>query len=194
MYWVNTPEGYNNAQLQSLGIDNANIRSVNGPNRLLLTLTKEQATNLASRDSALVVEAYEEGERLFPHDPQMTKGWTVDNFGPIWIPKKGETITVTANNLAPYKRIISVYEGNDLEVKSGRVYINGEQATQYTFKMNYYWMMGDNRHNSEDSRVWGFVPHSHVVGKPLFIWFSTNNGNAANGINWDRIFSSADKQ
>ena len=86
------------------------------------------------------------------------------------------------------------YEGNTIEVKSGRIYINGEQVTQYTFKMNYYWMMGDNRHNSEDSRVWGFVPENHIVGKPLFIWFSTKNARMSDGINWDRIFTSADKQ
>ena len=194
MYWVSTPEGYDNNQMQTLGIDNANIRSANSVNRILFTLTTEQASNLANSDTAIVVEPYEEGARLFPHDPVMTKGWTVDNFGPIWVPKKGETITITPNNIAPYKRVISVYEGNDLEIKNGRIHINGKQTTQYTFKMNYYWMQGDNRHNSEDSRVWGFVPENHIVGKPLFIWFSTKNANMRDGINWDRIFTSADKQ
>ncbi|MEO0779513.1 MAG: signal peptidase I, partial [Bacteroidota bacterium] len=85
------------------------------------------------------------------------------------------------------------YEDNDLEIRNGRIFINGEQSTSYTFKQNYYWMMGDNRHNSEDSRVWGFVPEDHIVGKPLFIWFSTRNGSIGNGINWGRIFTSANK-
>jgi signal peptidase I len=90
-----------------------------------------------------------------------------------------------------YERIIRVYEGNELIVQNGKFILNGSETTSYTFKQNYYWMMGDNRHNSEDSRVWGYVPENHVVGKPLFIWFSTKNGSMANGINWDRIFKSA---
>jgi len=194
MYWVNIPEGYDPSRMKAFGVDEANIRTANGPNRLLLTLTEDQIGSLKSSDSSIVVEMYDESDRLFPHDLNINKGWNVDNFGPIWIPKKGATITITPNNLATYHRVISVYEGNQVEVKSGRIYINGEQATQYTFKMNYYWMMGDNRHNSEDSRVWGFVPENHVVGKPLFIWFSTKNARMSDGINWDRIFTSADKQ
>ena len=130
---------------------------------------------------------------LFPHDAAITQGWTVDNYGPVYIPKKGVTIDINTGNIAFYKRIISVYEGNELEIKGNDILINGQPATSYTFNMNYYWMMGDNRHNSEDSRVWGFVPFDHVVGKPLFIWFSTKNGNMFNGINWSRIFSSANK-
>jgi signal peptidase I len=127
--------------------------------------------------------------RLFPNDPKISGTWTVDNFGPIWVPKKGETVEISADNIAYYRRVINIYEDNDLEVKDGKVFINGAEANEYTFKMNYYWMMGDNRHNSEDSRVWGFVPEDHVVGKPLFIWFSTKHGNMGNGINWDRIFT-----
>ena len=130
---------------------------------------------------------------LFPNDPRVTEGWTVDNYGPIYIPKKGETVTITPATLAPYRRIIGVYEGNDLKVQNGRVYINGEVATSYTFQMDYYWMMGDNRHNSEDSRVWGFVPADHVVGKPLFIWLSAKNGSIFQGIRWSRLFSAANK-
>ena len=94
-----------------------------------------------------------------------------------------------------YKRIIEVYDGekNVVTVKNGKVFINGKEASSYTFKQDYYWMMGDNRHNSEDSRFWGFVPADHVVGKPLFIWFSTKNGSIWNGVNWSRLFSSANK-
>lgn len=128
---------------------------------------------------------------VFPNDAKLTAGWTVDNYGPIWIPKAGATITLSAENLPFYRRVITVYEGNKLEERDGQYLINGQPASTYTFKQNYYWMMGDNRHNSEDSRIWGFVPEDHIVGKPLFIWFSTKNGSLGKGINWNRIFKSA---
>jgi signal peptidase I len=119
--------------------------------------------------------------------------WTNDNYGTIYIPKKGATVALNPESIAFYRRIISNYEDNKLEEKGGKYFINGAEATSYTFKMNYYWMMGDNRHNSEDSRVWGYVPENHIVGKPLFIWFSTKNGSIGNGINWSRIFTGANK-
>ncbi|MBP7184860.1 MAG: signal peptidase I [Saprospiraceae bacterium] len=129
---------------------------------------------------------------VYPHDP-VHFNWTVDNFGPIYIPKKGTTVQISPNNIALYSQIIERYEGNKLEVKDNQCYINGAPATSYTFKQDYYWAMGDNRHNSEDSRYWGYVPEDHIVGKPLFIWFSTKNANIMNGIRWDRIFSGATK-
>jgi len=120
-------------------------------------------------------------------------GWTRDNYGPIWIPKKGESITLTLENLAIYERPIRVYEGNDLEVKDGKIFINGKQTDKYTFKMDYYWMMGDNRHNSADSRYWGFVPEDHIVGKPLFIWWSSDPDRGGfSGIRWNRLFNWVD--
>ena len=120
-------------------------------------------------------------------------GWTRDNYGPIWIPAKGKSITLTLNNLPIYERCIKVYAKNDLQVKNGKIYINGRPATRYTFKMDYYWMMGDNRHNSADSRYWGFVPEDHIVGKPIFIWWSSDpDRKGFGGIRWHRLFNWVD--
>ena len=118
-------------------------------------------------------------------------GWTRDNYGPVWIPKKGESIHLTLENLPVYERPISVYEGNKLEVKDdGTILINDTVATEYTFKMDYYWMMGDNRHCSADSRYWGFVPEDHVVGKPIMIWLSIDKDRSwfDGHIRWNRLF------
>ena len=116
--------------------------------------------------------------------------WDKNNYGPIWIPQKGKTIELTLNNLPIYERCISTYEKNLLEVNNGRIYINGEEAKTYTFQMDYYWMMGDNRDNSLDSRYWGFVPEDHIVGKPLFIWLSLEKDNDwfDGHIRWNRFF------
>ena len=120
-------------------------------------------------------------------------GWTRDNYGPVWIPKKGATVKLYMQNIAVYERPIRVYEGNDLQVKGGKIFINGKQADRYTFKMDYYWMMGDNRHNSADSRYWGFVPEDHIVGKPIFIWWSSDPDRGGfSGIRWNRLFRLVD--
>lgn len=126
---------------------------------------------------------------FFPSDPKFS--WNLDNFGPIWIPKKGVTVNLSINNLPLYKRIIDVYEENDLQVKDGTIYINGAPASTYTFKMDYFWMMGDNRYNSQDSRYWGFVPEDHVVGKASFVWLSLDkNKSFLSKIRWERFFMS----
>jgi signal peptidase I len=137
----------------------------------------------------IVPSSTQKGIYIFPGDKD--RGWDVNNMGPIHIPKAGETVELSLANLAFYRRIIGDYEGNKLLVKNKTIYINDEIATSYTFKMNYYWMMGDNRHNSLDSRFWGFVPENHVVGKPVFNWLSIDK-NAPLGINkirWSRMFT-----
>lgn len=115
-------------------------------------------------------------------------GWSRDEFGPLWIPSKGATVELTAENLPLYERIIRDYEHNTLEIKDGAVIINGEQTKEYTFKQDYYFMMGDNRHNSLDSRYWGFVPEDHIVGTPAIIWLSTDgNRKFPQNIRWKRF-------
>ena len=187
------PNSVNSKKLDEMGVN----LSESYPQQGIYFLNESQREAIKSWGDGVTVEVLtppnSNPNHLFPHNPKITQGWTVDNYGPIYIPKKGATVEISKANINFYKRIISNYEGNDLKIEGNKIFINGEEASTYTFKMDYYWMMGDNRHNSEDSRVWGFVPHNHVVGKPLFIWFSTKNGNMFNGINWGRIFSSANK-
>ncbi len=132
---------------------------------------------------------------IFPNNGKVN--WNSDNFGPIYIPEAGKTVKMNLTNFSLYRRIIEVYEGselginNKLTVNGTQVLLNGKSIDSYTFKQDYYWMMGDNRHNSEDSRVWGFVPENHVVGKPVFVWFSwdTNAKGLFNKIRWERMFT-----
>ncbi len=156
--------------------------------------------NLASDDAKLLknnpsVKGMErkispkgEGENVFPNVRSLN--WNKDNFGPIYIPKKDVTVALDLESLPFYKQIIVEYEKNKLEVNDGKIIINGQSADSYTFRQDYFWMMGDNRHNSEDSRYWGFVPENHVVGKPVFIWFSWNtDGKGLSKVRWERLFT-----
>jgi signal peptidase I len=127
------------------------------------------------------------GQRVFPQRSDLD--WTEDNYGPIWIPKKGATVALDSASLSLYRRAIEVYEENTLTEKDGKILINGKEATTYTFKMSYYWMMGDNRHNSLDARFWGYVPEDHIVGKASFVWLSLSpDRKFPLNIRWKRLF------
>lgn len=157
-----------------------------------LTLTDKEAALMANNPVVKSVKKYlspkGKDEGVFPHIPSL--GWNVDNFGPIYIPKKGATIKLDLKTLPFYKRIIQEYEGNTLKVNGNQIIINGKVSTNYTFKQDYYWMMGDNRQNSLDARFWGYVPFDHVLGKPVFIWFSWDkDGKGLNKVRWNRVFS-----
>jgi len=178
--------------MDELGISNEDMASLNQYG--YLPLTQRAAKKLAARkdivaDIHLNTDA-QTGD-LYPLNAYT--GWTRDNYGPVWIPKKGATVKLNMKNIAVYERPIRAYEHNDLKVKDGQIYINGRLAHSYTFKMDYYWMMGDNRHNSADSRYWGFVPEDHIVGKPIFIWWSHNPDHPGfSGIRWSRLFNFVD--
>jgi signal peptidase I len=159
----------------------------------VITLTQASAAKLKELPNVLSVEKIIQPKGfwqpyIFPFDS--TYAWNVDNFGPLYIPKAGATVQLTLANLPLYSRIINAYELNSLDVKDGKIFINGKVATSYTFKLDYYWMMGDNRHNSADSRFWGFVPADHIVGKAVFVWLSLdNNKSLFNGkIRWSKLF------
>lgn len=172
----NVTEGSNAGDFYYLNLTDENAAKL-ANNPLVKSITKEIAP-AGTYDSS-----------VFPHNSKYP--WSKDNFGPIYIPEEGKTVALNANSLPFYKRIIEEYEHNDLTINGNDIYINGKLATSYTFKQNYYWMMGDNRHNSEDARYWGYVPFDHVVGKPVFIWFSwdTNGQGITNKIRWERLFT-----
>ena len=163
-------------------------------NEYILTLTEENAiaikgfSNVISLKKKLDKKSIYK-EYIFPNNKKYK--WNADQYGPIVIPKKGDSIKLNLTNINLYKDIIERYENNILKVIDDKILINNKVAEQYIFKMNYYWMMGDNHHNSADSRFWGFVPENHIVGKALFIWMSWDkNAKGINKIRWDRLFKS----
>ncbi len=179
--------------MRELDISQEAIASLNSTGCMPLT-AKAKATLETRSDlvESITYDAQNETGMLYPLNSHT--GWTCDNYGPIWIPAKGETVQLTMENLPIYERPIRIYEGNDLRVTDdGRILINGQEAHEYTFRMDYYWMQGDNRHNSADSRYWGFVPEDHIVGKPLLIWLSLDpDRGLLSGIRWSRMFSLVD--
>lgn len=188
-YVITTGGGINKKILDKYNITDGSKTS--NPNELILALTNQTAEELrklpfvSNITKIIAPRGSETYDEIFPHRPDLYP-WNVDNYGPIDIPKQGQTITLTEENLPLYERIIHAYELHDLQVKDGKIFIDGVQATTYTFEMNYYWMMGDNRHNSADSRYWGFVPEDHIVGKPVMVWLSLDKENG--GVRFKRMF------
>lgn len=193
LFLISAEDGFsfNYNKLKELGVSADDRRYLN---QNLLMLTNDDAEKIKKMSGVIDVQQYINppgnlNDRVFPGDfPHHT--WNEDNYGPIYIPKMGTTITLDSSNISIYRRVISVYEKNDLKERNGKFIINGKETTTYTFKQDYFWMMGDNRHNSEDSRFWGFVPEDHIVGKAVFIWMSWNkDGSFFNKIRWNRLFS-----
>lgn len=179
----------NPRSLSSFGVSRQAADIRNNPS-YTFALTDENAERMKSIPGVVSVkpiELFDEGEyarNIFPHSGNYP--WNMEYFGPLRVPGKGDKIELTLENLPIYERIIAAYEGQSLAVKDSVIYINGEVADSYTIEMDYFFMMGDNRHNSADSRFWGFVPEDHIIGKPRLIWLSVDKDNG--GIRWKRLF------
>lgn len=188
-YLMTAGGGYEQG-LMEMGLDSQNAQG--GLNPVYhLPLTREMYNTLSANKrliNKIIMEPEEYAGQMYPQN--LYTKWNRNNYGPIWIPAKGATITLTPDNLPIYERCIVAYEGNKLEQRPDGIYINGVKTDQYTFQMDYYWMMGDNRHNSADSRYWGFVPEDHVVGKPIVVWLSLDKdrGWFDGKIRWNRLF------
>ncbi|MFI3287093.1 MAG: signal peptidase I [Rikenellaceae bacterium] len=167
------------------------IRQKVGVQPIVKTMTASEAAKLRYAGQNIEQVVYDiDSVSVFPHRPDLYP-WVKDNYGPLWIPEAGATVELTLENLPLYERIIKNYENNSLEVIRGEIFINGVRTNTYTFRMNYYFMMGDNRDNSADSRFWGFVPEDHIEGRAAFLWMSIEPGKSIfNGIRWDRLFKS----
>ena len=190
-YYVKLKQRLDDDTMKELGITMEDLISLNTNG--YMPLTNYAVKELEKRGIAESIELNTEETTIDIYPLNGNTHWTRDNYGPIWIPAKGKSIDLTLENLPIYERPIRAYEGNKLEIRNGKIYINDEVATKYTFKMDYYWMQGDNRHNSLDSRYWGFVPEDHIVGKPIFIWWSSDpDRRGLSGVRWNRLFRFVD--
>ncbi|MDR2466291.1 MAG: signal peptidase I [Prevotellaceae bacterium] len=190
-YYLNLKEPLNPKIFSQLNLSLEDQQKLNSQ-YASLPLTRESHEKLKNISSVISLSKKEEtrfNRECFPFSAAYP--WTVDNYGPLWVPKQGATVRIDRANICLYERIITAYEHNTLQVEDDRIMINGTETDSYTFKMDYYFMMGDNRHGSYDSRSWGFVPENHIVGKPAFIWFSSDKDKSfpAN-IRWNRLFNS----
>ena len=186
-YHVKLKQAIPEEMMENLGISMEDLTSLNTSGYMPLTNTAVKVLK-AHPDIVESITLNKEANDLEIYPLNGNKHWTRDNYGPVWIPKKGESIELTLDNIAIYERPKKVYEANDLQIRDGKIFINGQEAKSYTFKMDYYWMQGDNRHNSADSRYWGFVPEDHIVGKPIFIWWSSDpDRRGINGVRWSRL-------
>jgi len=190
-YRMKLKQSLSDEVMKDLGITMEDLMSLNTLG--YMPMTKHAVDELKRLQIAESIELNTEAEEWDIYPLNGNLHWTRDNYGPVWIPKKGESIALDMDNIAIYERPIRTYEGNQLEVKDGKIFINGKEAKEYTFKLDYYWMMGDNRHNSLDSRYWGFVPEDHIVGKPIFIWWSSDPDRSGfSGVRWNRLFRFVD--
>jgi len=186
---VNPAGAINTRNFDQFGISPDDIAQQEG-NTMLVYLGSKAAEEMRQLDPNLQITPFEFGGiydqpgTVFPHDPEQFGDWNRDNYGPVYIPKAGVTTKLTPKNIVLYQRLIRVYEGNELEIRNGKYYINGTETEEYTFQQDYYWMMGDNRHDSRDSRYFGPVPESNIIGKATTILFSTSQNFAW----YERIF------
>lgn len=194
---VESQENYTVSTRDGMPLDEQRLKDMNiqgpedtwGAGRYVYNFTGKEAGTIKSWPKVITVKPLIDKQidaYAFPHDLAHFR-WNGDFLGPVYVPQQGAMIQLDTNNIALYQRVIQTYENNRLDVIDGHILINGKVATSYTFKMNYYWMMGDNRDNSLDSRFWGFVPEDHIVGKASFIWLSYDNHRA---VRWNRLFTS----
>lgn len=179
-----TLDPYTLKEQYDVDVEKGEFATTNKPFVYSITLSEEARKDLLQKGYKVEPDtSIPDGENVFPYDTQHAS-WTRDNFGPLWIPAKGATLQLTPENYPLYERVIRVYEQNDFYLQNGKFFLNGKETTSYIFKMNYYWMMGDNRQGSQDSRYWGFVPEDRIVGKAWLIWFSYEGGPR-----WSRLFN-----